>query len=188
MKFRVAAIFLTALFLILTLGNDAAHAEDSHAGIQKFFGKFVGRSISITGEGLSDRDFNVSISPHEKNGFQLDWTTVIRYTTKEPKVKSYSVKFLPYKKRPGIFYSAMRKNIFGKQAPADPLSGDPYVWAGIDDKTLTVSALYIISDGGYELQIFRRTLTENGMTSRFERHRNGVQQRLIIGELERTAR
>lgn len=187
MKKFTATVFLAVLCGFAALASGPSFAKSGDLGLERFFGKYVGRSISVKGDGLSDRDLSVAISPHGKDGFKLDWTTVIRYTAKDPKVKSYSVRFLPYRKRPGIFYSAMRKNIFGHQAPADPLSGDPYIWAGIEKDTLTVSSLYITKDGGYELQLFKRTLTGSGMDSHFERYRDGKQQRVIIGKLERLA-
>lgn len=175
------------LCLLVVLVSAPSFSASRDVGLEKFFGKFVGQSLSVQGEGLSDRDFNVNISAYEDDGFTLDWTTVIRYTSGKTRQKSFSVNFLPFAKRPGIFYSAMEKNIFGKQAPADPLSGKPYVWAGIEKDTLTLTSLYIIEDGGYELQVFKRTLTPGGMNTYFERVRNGEKLRIITGKLEKVA-
>ncbi|MGI9387576.1 MAG: hypothetical protein ACR2OX_09105 [Methyloligellaceae bacterium] len=187
MKNYLAILFVAAVCFIVAFASGPSAAESHHADIERFFGNYAGRSISVQGEGLSDRDFNVKISAYEKSGFTLDWTTVIRYTSGKTKQKSFSVNFLPFKKRPGIFYSAVEKNIFGKKAPADPMSGKPYVWAGIEKDTLTVTALYIVDDGGYELQVFKRTLTPGGMTTHFERVRNGEKLRIITGKLEKLA-
>ena len=185
MKKFNAILFVAAVCVIAAFASWPSVADSRHADIAKFFGNYAGRSISVQGEGLSDRDFNVKISAHGTNGFTLDWTTVIRYTSGKTKQKSFSINFLPFKKRPGIFYSAVEKNIFGRRAPADPLSGKPYVWAGIEKDTLTVTALYIVDDGGYELQVFKRTLTPGGMTTHFERVRNGEKLRIITGKLEK---
>lgn len=185
-RYKASLLAITLCFLML-LFPGVSSGEDRDPELEKFFGKFVGRSISVQGEGLSDRDFDVTISAYGRNGFALDWTTVIRYTSGKTKQKSFSIDFLPFRKRPGIFYSAMATNIFGKQAPADPLSGEPYVWAGIEKKTLTVTALYIVDDGGYELQVFKRTLTPTGMDTYFERVRNGEKMRIITGKLVRVA-
>ncbi|MDH3579343.1 MAG: hypothetical protein OEM91_01790 [Hyphomicrobiales bacterium] len=187
MKKYGAFLFVAAVCFVAAFASGPSVAKSQHADLEKFFGKYAGRSISVEGEGLSDRDFSVKISAHGKNGFTLDWTTVIRYISGKAKQKSFSINFLPFKKRPGIYYSAMEKNIFGKQAPADPLSGKPYVWAGIENDTLKVTALYIVDDGGYELQFFKRTLTPGGMTTHFERIRNGEKLRVITGKLEKTA-
>lgn len=180
---KYEAGFLTlALCLLATCFPGVSFGDSS---VEKFFGKYVGRSISVQGEGLSDRDLDVTISAYEENGFTLEWKTVIRYTSRKAKERSSAVNFLPFSKRPGIYYSAMKKDIFGHQAPADPLSGDPYLWAGIEGDTLTVTALYVIEDGGYELQLFRRILTPTGMDTYFERIRNGEKLRIITGKLEK---
>ena len=184
---RLAGVFVAALMTTLVLVPFTAKAAGKGAGLQEFFGVWVGRSISVQGEGLSDRDFKVTITPYAKHGFSLKWTTVIRYKHKETKLRSHEVVFKPYRPRPGLYSSAVRKDAFGKWVAANPLSGEPYVWASLMDRTLTVTALYVQADGGYELQVFKRTLTDEGMQSRFERVRDGVQLRLITGRLERVS-
>lgn len=181
------SLLAVALCFLMVLFPGVSSSEDRDPDLEKFFGKYVGRSISVQGEGLSDRDYDVTITAYEETGFTLDWTTVIRYTSRKTKQRSLSINFLPFRKRPGIYYSAMQKNIFGKRAPADPLSGEPYVWAGIEKDTLTVTALYIVDDGGYELQVFKRTLTPSGMDTYFERVRNGEKMRIITAKLVRVA-
>ncbi len=180
----VAFAVLTTALLLMPL---AAQAESKAGSLKDFFGTWVGRSISVQGEGLSDRDFEVTIGPHLKDGFSLQWTTVIRYKHKDTKLVFHEVVFKPYRPRPGFYSSAVRKDSFGKWVAANPLSGAPYVWASLEGRTLKVTALYVHADGGYELQVFKRTLTGDGMESRFERVRDGVQLRLITGKLERVS-
>jgi len=151
--------------------------------IKDFFGQYIGRTISVMGEGLSSRDLNVAIKPHKK-GFTLDWTTVTRKADGTTKSKSYSINFQGTN-RAGIYASAMRNDVFGNAVPLDPLKGDPYVWAGIDGETLTVHAMLITDDGGYEMQVYDRTLTEDGMLLRFSRIRDGQQLKLITGTLKK---
>ncbi|MEC9368877.1 MAG: hypothetical protein VX871_09335 [Pseudomonadota bacterium] len=176
-------MLLAALALVAGLAPPAV-AETDH---KAFFGTYVGRSISVVGEDLSERDFNVVIGPYEKTGFQVQWTTVIRYTnsSKTTQRKSHKASFLPVRSRPGLYYSVAGKDVFGSQVPADPLAGEPYVWAGIEQQTLTISALYITDTGGYEVQVYKRTLTTGGMNTDFERMRDGVQLRRITGRLEK---
>lgn len=181
---KKAMIVLCALYTAaFVLAGASARAETE--GIKAFFGHYVGRSDVVIGEGLADRDFTVIIEPFKKSGFTLKWTTIIRYTDRPTKKKSHAVTFIPYRKRPGIYYSAVERDVFGHATPSDPLSGDPYVWAALKDQTLTVNALYVLDDGGYELQIFRRSLEEGGLVSHFERMRNGERMRLITGRLEK---
>jgi hypothetical protein len=148
-----------------------------------FFGEYAGESISETDDGLSARDLSVTIKPWRSAGFTVEWTTVIR-AGGGTRRQSYSIDFQP-SPRPGIYGSAMRNDLFGGEAPLDPLKGEPYVWARIDGDTLTVYSLLITDDGGYEIQQFDRTLTEGGMRLAFTRVRDGEKLRTINGTLKR---
>ena len=77
--------------------------------------------------------------------------------------------------------------MFGKQVPIDPISGkDPYYWARIRGKTLWVYNIMVNDDGGYEMQVYQRTLTDDGnMRVEFQRIRDGVPQRAVSGMLKR---
>jgi hypothetical protein len=151
--------------------------------LRDFFGEYVGQSISGAEEGLTARDLNVVIKPWKERGFTLDWTTVI-HARSGTRRQSYSINFQP-SPRPGIYGSAMRNDMFGGEAPLDPLKGGPYVWARIDGDTLTVNSMTITDEGGYEIQTFNRTLTPQGMQLSFSRVRNGETLREIDGVLKR---
>lgn len=179
--------FSSVLFVFAAFATFAAVAGTASAAertIKDFFGAYVGRSISNIGEGLSQRDLNVVIKKH-KNGFTLDWSTVTRKADGKVKSKSYSINFRSTQ-RSGIYASAMRNNVFGGAEPLDPLKGDPYVWASIKNDTFTVNALLITDSGGYEMQVYERTLTEDGMFLKFSRNRDGVPLRFITGTLKKT--
>ena len=69
----------------------------------------------------------------------------------------------------------MKKDVFGNTVSYDPVGVDaaPYVWAGLEGKTLTVRALYIVESGGYEIHVYKRTLQDGGLDLDFERIRDG---------------
>jgi len=163
-----------------------AAAQDTlgDAPIEAFFGRYSGQAISSMDEGLSKRDLSVEIKDAGYGGFILDWITITRDEAGDRKRKSYSITFRPAQ-RNGIFGSAMRRDKFGNAVPLDPLTGDPYVWARIQGKTLTVHALHITQDGGYEMQVYDRTLVPGGMELRFSRIRDGKQLKLLTGTLVR---
>jgi hypothetical protein len=167
----------------LLLAGPRLLADD--AAITPFLGAYVGKSIQAPKETLSPRDLGIKISRHGENGFTLEWTTVIRSFGQE-KHQSYSIDFTP-SPRPGIFSSAMHRDTFGHAEPLDPLKGEPYVWANIAGPTLTVHALLITDDGGYEIQVYQRTLTSDGMTLTFSRNRNGQELKTVSGALVRSA-
>ncbi|MFK8081923.1 MAG: hypothetical protein AB8B97_16680 [Granulosicoccus sp.] len=150
--------------------------EDLHHNEQlaPFFGTYTGNSVNVVKGEVSERDLAVIIKPREKKGFTLEWTAVTYRGNGEKKVSETSIDFFP-SARPGIFASAMKKNVFGHTVSYDPVGIDkaPYVWAGLEDKTLTVRALYISDSGGYEIHTYKRTLTEGGLSLDFDRIRDG---------------
>jgi hypothetical protein len=171
-----------ALFL---LAGAAASAEVPDRPIKDFFGTYAGRSINTVEQGLSERDLAVSIKPHKDRGFTIEWTTLIRHNNADWSRKTYTINFGPTT-RPGIYGSQMRSNMFGGAVPLDPLEGQPYVWARVEGDTMTVYALIIREDGGYEIQTFDRTWTPKGLDLKFTRFRDGEPLKLITGKLERT--
>ncbi|MBV9521284.1 MAG: hypothetical protein JO010_00730 [Alphaproteobacteria bacterium] len=173
--------FIAGLALAGLLALAAPSAAENP--LDPFFGAYEGRSIDAPDETLSARDLSVTIRPKGK-GFRLDWTTVIHHA-QGPKRQSYAIDFAPTD-RPDTFASSMHRDVFGETEPLDPLKGQPYVWAHLAGKTLTVYALMIPDDGGYEVQTYERTLTAEGMDLRFARDLNGKETKIITGSLKRT--
>lgn len=176
---------LAGLLLLSGLLGVAPPALAADAALAQFFGTYVGEATQAPNEPLEQRDLTTKISPHDTNGFTLEWTTVIRRAD-GPARRSYKVSFSP-SDRPGIFGSAMRNDMFGQSGPLDPLKGDPYLWARLSGRTLTVHALLITDDGGYEVQTYERTLAEGGMVLRFSRNDNGREMKTVVGKLKRVA-
>lgn len=172
------------VLLILTAFVYLADRDQARAGdlpIEAFFGDYVGHSISAVGGEMKKRDLSVSIKPND-TAFTVDWTVITQKPSGKIKRKQYSIDFQSTKRR-HIFSSSMQTNMFGNRQALDPLKGDPYVWASIVQATLTVHALLINDDGGYEMQVYERTRTDNGLYLRFSRVRDGETLRLIEGSL-----
>ena len=177
--FRPLPLFVLLIGLIGVL---PARADGVSLG--DFCGDFEGQTISSTENGLSKRDLSVSIK-NCGTGFTVDWTTVTHKSDGRLKRKSYSIDFVPTD-RETVFASAMRTNMFGGKVPLDPLKGDPYVWARVSGGTLTVFALIVTHDGGYEMQVYDRTIVGDGLDLKFSRFRDGVQLKEITGKLIKT--
>jgi len=160
-----------------------ARAEDMP--IEAFFGDYVGQTISVVGGEMKKRDLSVSIKPND-TAFTIGWTAITQKSSGKIKRKQYSIDFQPTKRR-NIFSSAMKTNMFGHRQALDPLKGDPYVWARIIGATLTVYALLVSDDGGYEMQVYDRTLTDDGLHLRFSRVRDGKTLKLIEGTVIKTS-
>jgi hypothetical protein len=179
------AILIAGLMLISCLPGMSRPALAADAALEQFFGAYVGYTTQTPNEPLMPRDLATKITAHGTNGFTLEWTTVI-YRPDGPKRQSYAVNFA-LTDRPGIFSSAMRSDLFGQSQPLDPLKGDPYLWAQLGGRTLTVHAMLITDDGGYEMQTYERTLAEGGMVLKFSRDHNGREMKTIFGKLKRVA-
>ncbi len=176
MKFAQAVLF--GLTLIWAAGVMAADRS-----IEDFYGEFAGRSISASADKLKKRDINVEIK-EVRRGFNISWTTVTFQKGGKATRKSYTIDFRRTK-REGIYQSAMRQDVFGNRTPNDPMKGDPYVWSRIRGDTLSVYALIVTGDGSYDMQVYNRTLTANGMTLDFKRFLEGEEVKSITGELQR---
>ncbi len=180
-----AKSFSPHIFIVLTVIAFSAFPTSSKAGYEyeKFVGEYMGEGISETGGALRKRDLKVEIRPNGES-FILTWVSVIHNDDGTLKRKTYTVQFKP-KGRDGLYGSAMRSDMFGNQVPLDPLKGEPYVWARISGDTLFVYAMLIIEEGGYEMQVYERTLTPSGMDLTYSSVRDGQKMRTVHGTLKR---
>ncbi|UCH17389.1 MAG: hypothetical protein JSW36_17205 [Burkholderiales bacterium] len=170
----ILGLFLRILIFGACLQSSGAWAKDA---IDPFVGRYAGQAEFTEAGAQIKRDLGVTISKR-KDGFTVNWKASTSRPSGKVKIAEHSVDFVPTK-RPNVFMSAMKTNVFGGQVPLDPMQGHPYVWARIDGDTLTVYALYINDDGGYEFQIFDRTLDPKGLKLKFERIRDGERLRAI---------
>ena len=170
---------LWLLVVLLVVWASPVFATD----YDRFIGVYDGEALLQADGEMAMRDLRVSIDKTEA-GFNLTWTLVTHKSGGKVKRQEYSINFEP-SRRDGIYSSAMQRNVFGRQTPMDPLKGDPYVWARILANEITVYALIILDDGGYEMQEWVRTLTDDGMHLEFSRVRNGEVLRTVEGQLQR---
>jgi hypothetical protein len=178
-RYRLASLGLAASVL---LGVAVAEAQDS--GVQRFFGTYVGEAVSESGDGLDKRDINAEIAAQGK-GFKVNFTVVVKRPNAAPRRDEYTIAFVPTK-RPGIYSSAMRTDVFGNAVPKDPLVGDPYMWARLDGDRLWRYALFVTESGGYEMQTYEYTLVPGGLNLRYSRVRDGEVLRTVTGKLKKT--
>lgn len=152
--------------------------------VEAFYGDYIGH---LTMEDGTLRDLSVSIQPAgDPERFSVKWTTVTHKEGGRLKRKVYHIKFTP-SDRENIYASAMQTNVFGRQIPLDPIKGDPFVWARIKGRTLTVHALMITKDGGYEMQTYHRTLNDKGLALEFIRKDSNEEIRHLQTQLTRIA-
>ncbi len=173
--FWIRALMLSTLMLSMAVG----HAADSD--LEAFFGEYEGEAVTDYDGELTKRDLRVKIS-RIGHGFALNWISVTKKASGKLKRKEYSIDFHPTR-RSNIYRSGERKDLFGNAVPLDPMQGDPYVWARVDKDTLTVYALHVLEDGGYEMQTYTRTRIPEGLDLKYSRVRDGEVLRTVAGTL-----
>lgn len=169
------AVLLLALMTLAGAGQAATDKLDI------FFGEYEGQAVTGGANEISKRDLRVKISP-VRNGFQVNWIAVTKRPDGRLKRKEYSIDFHPTKRK-NIYRSGERRDMFGNAVPLDPLKGDPYVWARVEGDTLTVFALHVLEDGGYEMQTYARKRVPEGIDLKYSRIRDGEILRTVEGTL-----
>ncbi|WP_210397707.1 hypothetical protein [Motiliproteus sediminis] len=153
-------------------------------GPADFFGEYIGATDGASGK---ERDLNVTIRPEHGDGhFYVEWTTVIHKPDGRTKRRTHKVSFHP-SGRDNIYASAMRTTVFGGKSSLDPLNGEPLFWAQIQGDTLTVNAFMIDDSGNYVMQVYKRTLTRQGLHLEFERNHGGEPRVSLQADLVRVA-
>lgn len=177
MTFRRAIPLFVALLLAFP-----AMAKD--ASIDAFKGQWRGNALSENDGSVyfqvTARDLDVQISGAD-NGFTITWTTIQRQkgSTANPTAVNKSTTM--------TFAATGKPNLWRATDTVDPMQG-VYAWARIRGNTLTVNSMVIGDDGAFELQIYERTLTGEGMTLQFARHRDGERVRTAKGRMVKIAR
>jgi len=171
--------YVTIIALIVLSVANVTYAGD----FDRFLGSYVGHTIEVENGKDIHRDLSVVIKENG-NGFQLEWKTTKIKASGKTKTKSYSIDFEPTG-RENIFSSAMKANLFGGRQPLDPMKGDPYVWSRVNGDLLTVHAMIITEDGGYEMLTYKRTVVEEGLDLEFNRIKNGESLKTITAHLEK---
>lgn len=178
-------LWARALATCITVATATAGLAAS-SDITPFYGEYEGE-VAATDDGkLVKRDLRVKISPHSK-GFTVEWTAVTTKANGKVKRKDYTINFLPTRRK-GIYRSGEARDMFGNAVPRDPLKGEPYVWARLHENTLTIFALHVLEDGGYEMQVYARTRVPDGLDLQYSRVRDGEVLRTVEAKLREVDR
>jgi hypothetical protein len=185
----VPAAWRIAVALVLggwTIGPASATSE----ALERFFGAYVGVAEvenKATGE-MRDRDMDIVIEPHGEDGFRIHWVNVTLVDGRRdlPGVERHIQTALFEPAGHGQFYvEVAEQSVFQEREQMSPMQGDPVRWAAIADGTLHVYSFVVLPDGRYELQIYDRILTGEGIDIRFQRIVDGEVLREIIGRTVR---
>lgn len=178
---RLITLCATAAVVVLLATSSWAQ---STVKIGAFYGKWSGSAISESNVSvnfrLTARDMDVEIRP-SGNGFSVLWTTVLRQrgnpNDPTPERRSTELRFEPTDK----------PNVWRAVGSNDPLVDERFAWARLAKQTLTVHSMVIRNDGGFDLQVYDRTLKPTGMELEFTAFRDGVPRRTAKGRLVKVA-
>jgi len=174
------AVVWAVLAVVVSLGSVPAEARD--LSIKAFFGLWKGNAVSESEISVhfrvTARDLDVEVQPFRENGFTLRWATVQRQegnpNAPSEVLKEAVVNFDPDPTRPGVWLGT---------GGSDPRAGEPIYWARIEEQTLVTYIFGIQQGGEAEVQVYRRTLTGNGMDLDFTRTVDGEAIRRARGRL-----
>ena len=197
---------LSGLIFGIVLLLTAAPLRAADLPISAFFGIFEGETTFLTATGAKKRGISVSISPIPDampgvEGFEVAWTTLTKREDGSFKSKTHRAVFVPADPAGTIFVAVESsgdtddieksdENESGEGSKAEPMSGEPrsmqdprgtapYLWGRITENTFSVFVVVVAEDGGYEIQVYDRTLTEDGMTLVYSRDRAGEHLKLL---------
>ncbi len=186
---HVAAIMVrTAAWAALTLVAWLLSGGDLHAAsgdLKSFFGTYVGvAKVEDANGDVHHRDMDIVIQPYRDDGFRIDWinVTLVNGRRDVPGVERrvQSALFEPIEGR-DMYVEVEPENLFQEHEETRPMRGDPVRWASIDGPRMHVYAFEVLEDGTYELQIYDRILTDQGLDIHFQRIDDGKLMRRIFG-------
>ncbi|ANK81063.1 MAG: hypothetical protein TEF_09840 [Rhizobiales bacterium NRL2] len=178
---------IRAVFFVLILAASAGVTQAREVSIGAFEGVWRGSAVSesdiSTHFRVTARDMDVEIRGESGGGFSVRWATILRQKgvpdAPVEVLKEARVSFVPDPDRTKVWRSARG---------GDPMSGEGYYWARLEEQTLTVYGLGVAADGTAELQVYRRTLTDLGMELEFIRTVDGEPVRTARGKLIKFAK
>ena len=159
---RLVLFFTVALLAWPSLALLAADP----LSIEAFVGSWKGRKAS-SAIGALPRDALSLEVQHDADGFRISWFDLSANVQGNSGGDKINVRFLPtgragvyeYAPKPGSLLTRM----FASPATGNPLMGETLLWARIDGPTLAVYSMKIDLKGGFDLDHYSWTRTENGL-------------------------
>ncbi len=153
-------------FLVALSLTEAAAA----ASIDAFAGQWQGQQAETT-EGTLDADkLSIDVTALS-NGFEIAWHNLAQLHQGGGPDAALAARFAR-SNRQGVFELVPAGNsfidrMFATPTTGNPLDGETLLWARLDEDTLAVYSLSIDQKGGFMLDHYSWTKTENGLNLRF---------------------
>jgi hypothetical protein len=152
----------------MMLAPATAAADD--ATMDDFAGSWRGTELETSGDlggvKLEPADLDVQIE-RDGDGFRMRWISLARRDDGSLERQKIDARFTPTE-RPGVYAfapgsSSLFSRLFADPATGNPLEGESLLWARLAGTTLTVYSLAIDYHGGFELDRYARTLSDDGL-------------------------
>lgn len=173
------------VFFVVSLfaGNLVAFAD---VGIKAFEGRWEGNAVSESSTSvnftITSRDMDVEFRPEKDNSFTLTWRTLLRQDG-SPESPSTVLK-----ETTRTYLPAPAGKTWHSSQKGDVYNGDTISWATLKGQGITVYSMVLNTKGGYDMLIYKRTLTGLGMKLEFKAMRDGDLRRTASGTLIRTGK
>lgn len=178
MKFPL--IFASAL--LLAACSTLAPEREAPNPAAPFFGEWIGAADASStdpeaaNEGM--RDIGIEIKAYDGDGFTIHWSMAGR-TARDPRGREARLRDTT------VNFKPVAGNLYHMDPDADVASGETHYVGRLEGDTLTITAFATLEDGKTELQTWRRTLTDDGMSLEFTRVVDGELVRKATGTLVR---
>ena len=171
---------MSAWVLLLMFLSDMAVGASS---IQAFSGRWVGQIAEMPNDSLAADIITIEI--HESSGgFDLSWNDLTRNSKGAPKAAPLEARFVATDRK-GVFEFAPENGsfldrMFSSPEKGNPLEGEALLWARIDADILAVYSLTIDDKGGFSLDHYSWTRTDEGLDLHFQEQTEDLGEKFMI--------
>jgi hypothetical protein len=133
---------------------------------------------------VEERDLTIEVKPYTRGGLSIEWETIFKVDGRRdvPGVKLRHNQLIFQPSDRGDYYNEVAPaNPFRERKEFDPIAGDAVRWAVLDGDVLKVYSVTVRDDGRYELEVYDRSRTEQGVDIAFQRLLDGTVQRRVTG-------
>ena len=151
--------------------------------IEAFVGRWIGETVQAPDNSLDTETIGIEIEKSD-GGFSLSWRDLARNDQGRPNAEPLDALFVSTN-RPGVFEYAPKSGsfldrMFASPSAGNPLEGDAIIWARCDAEALAVYSLTISGDGGFQLDHYTWTRTEDGLALRYRGKTHDIGKEFMV--------
>lgn len=183
---RRLSLLITVIISAIIVSQPSFAADP--VAISDFAGRWQGVEVATPIDAITPDDLSVEIAADD-GGFQLSWMDLGQLGPDRSDAKTTEARFsrtdragvFEYKPESGSFLDRM----FASPAAGNPLEGETLLWARIDTDALVVYSLTIDENGGFGLDHYSWTRTEDGLMLHYrQRTHDSGEQLAVEGQLQ----